>query len=157
MITPVPDSIEEITPGVTVEWFANRRIVAYTVRTTARQAIDIYGKYMLKVLNDWPADQTYLTLQDFAEPSMSFTPLLRKYVDDVLVARLDIVHYTSLLMPPTFLAQLAKAFIHLRNKPGKVETNLSPSRSAGLAWLWTKLPAGEDLAQNLEKERKAGG
>ncbi len=49
-MTPIPDSTEEITSNVTMEWYANHCIVAYTVRTIARASIELYGKHMLTLI-----------------------------------------------------------------------------------------------------------
>ncbi len=102
---------------------------------------------MLKTLDEWPAGQAYITLQDFADNAISFTPLLRSYVDKVSVTRLDVAHYKALVMPQTFLAQFAKTFTRLRNKPGKFEMQIFFSRAEALAWLWDKLPEGVVLSK----------
>lgn len=72
-VETLPEASErhEIYPGLTLEWHADKKIVAYRISLVSHTLIDTWAKLVVSIMEDWPADQPYLAMHDLSQPGVS--------------------------------------------------------------------------------------
>lgn len=132
--------IHAITPGITVEYLADDHIVAYTIKTTNRAEIEAYGDAVIEILNRWPAELPYLQIQDFADSSISFSPIVRAQIERIATARPDIKRrFTALVVPKNYMVQMVEYILRARRSTADREGRMFYTREEALGWLISKL------------------
>jgi hypothetical protein len=70
-----PTEIEEIAPYLRLEWFSERRIVAFVVgdlpNVNLRSALDVWIGQIERMYREWPAEQPLLIVQDLSASQSS--------------------------------------------------------------------------------------
>jgi len=66
-----PEHVEEVYTGITLEWFLNRKVVAYKITAVSKTIVDRWASHALRILREWPEDQPYLALHDLSWPGVS--------------------------------------------------------------------------------------
>jgi hypothetical protein len=135
---PVEPSIEEVAPGVTLEWLLDRRVAAFTFKTAVRESIDRARDKMKAVMENWPADHLYLGITDFSDPKLGLTPYVRERVKEPATWRPELRGYVALVMPRTFAAQLVQLALQAQRNDSR-QVRAFFDREAAIAWLKSKL------------------
>jgi hypothetical protein len=66
-----PEDVQEIIAGLAVEWYFDRRIVAYRLTKVSQRIIETWTETALDILRDWRVDTPYLALHDVSNPGVS--------------------------------------------------------------------------------------
>jgi hypothetical protein len=67
----VPDQIDPIQTGLTREWYADKRIVAYRLSMISTEIVNVWADTVIKTLEDWSKNQPYLAFHDISNPGVS--------------------------------------------------------------------------------------
>jgi hypothetical protein len=135
--TPSP-SIEELAPGVTLEWLFDRQMVVLTLQTAAREAIDATLERIKHIMETWPADRPYIAMQDLSYPKLNMTPYARERIKEPQQWCPELGGYIALVLPSTFVAQIVHLFLRTQ-KDDRREVRGFMSRDKALAWLQSKI------------------
>jgi hypothetical protein len=134
---PVVSDIEVLAPGVTCQWFSNRRIFAMTASDSSRSSVDAWINRAMKILQDWPANQLWLIVIDASSPKVMRTPYMRERIRVLLAARPEIRGYIAFIPPKTYLAQVMKLGAKLIRGPMITEVFFSHDKA--IKWLESKI------------------
>ena len=84
-IPPRSDSnVYTITPGLTLQWLHDGRVLVYTWTSISRQTVDIFSQVYMEILDTWPIKEPLYQLNDLRFEGFSFTPYLRNAVQQVI-------------------------------------------------------------------------
>jgi hypothetical protein len=144
--------IEEIAPGVTIQWMYNGQIGIYTVRTIAATSLHIWVDSVEKVMTDWPVGRRLLLVQDQAYEGTALTPIMREAANRLSGYRPEIQMSQAIILPKGLVNQLASNLMWLLRKPNR-ENRIFFTQQEGLTWLETKLPMAKSgkLTATAEK------
>jgi hypothetical protein len=67
-ISRYPKTMEEVAPGIFVEWLCDYQIIAMHLTNTSRNTVNAYIEISIDIVNNWAADKPYLALKE-VEPS----------------------------------------------------------------------------------------
>jgi hypothetical protein len=62
---------EQISPGITCEWLADHKIMAYTLTSAKLITLSAWSETALQTFTTWPKDRPYLALHDLSYPNIS--------------------------------------------------------------------------------------
>lgn len=139
-VNPVTTSIaaptvEEIAPGVTIEWLNDRRIVVGTMDTSQHnQAMRGWHQWILATIRDWPAEKPFLLLIDPSKNPV-WTPQMREQSEELRRhAEARLKGRVAVVVPaPSFVVTAMNMFI--RSGRNKIPSRLFDTREKALAWL----------------------
>src|SRR5689334_7060523 len=103
--------IEVLAPGVTCEWLHDNAIVVFKVATSNRNDVGLMFDKMQAVIEQWPADQPYLALQDLSETAGGMTPYARARAKVIAAWRPNLEAHVALVTQPTFQSRLIRLFM----------------------------------------------
>jgi hypothetical protein len=83
---PVAEEVEQIVPGLTLEWFFDRRVSVLTLSSIEFEAIDAWLETAVRVARERPAGQPHLGVHDMSSKNLTLTPYLRKKVQEAAAA-----------------------------------------------------------------------
>jgi hypothetical protein len=129
---------QQIAPEISMRWYHDNRIVAFTIRTVARSSWEAWQKSMMDLKRDWPADRPFLNLQDNVYDKVASTPSIREFAVQVGRFRPEIVQYNAIILPKNFVAQFVEMSTRIHKDPN-VTNRVFATVEEGLAWLETKL------------------
>lgn len=103
---------EDIIQGACCDWYANGRIVAYTLSAADEGIMQAWAEKARAVLEDWPADQPYRALHDLSAPGCAIFYMLYAHYH-ILNAGVSPEYYDSALKRLAQLPQPSRVAIHL--------------------------------------------
>ncbi len=113
------DSVEQIVPGVTLEWLTNGRIAYFNVTTVERVAVDAWLNCSLGIVKSWPAEVPYLAIHNVSGSAL--TPYTRERSAQTVAMTPQYLHGRSaVVMPRTIFNQAIQLFVTInlaRQKP----------------------------------------
>lgn len=112
-----PERTEELGSGATVDWYADQRIVAYTLNVADEGVMQAWTKKVNELLQNWDADQPYLALHDLSAPGCAVFYMV--YADYRIL--------NAGVSPDN--RENAEKLLNKLNKRGKVAIHLSMSLS----------------------------
>jgi len=133
-LTQGPHSTEKIASGVMVDWFADRRIVAYTLGVADEGIMEILTKKVNEVLKTWPKDRAYLALHDLSAPGIAVFYMVAAHY-----------HILNLGIKPEN-RDYAESIIRSHEQPARVAIVLSMSLSGKVTQHSADLTAGEEAS-----------
>jgi hypothetical protein len=131
--------VEEVAPGLRVKWLFDRRLLVVIADSSTRSAVDAWAQLMFSAIKNWPADRTYLAIQDLSSPRFSLTPYARKRASETYEVRPSLKGRVALILPKTFVAQLIRLFIRGERR-NHFETRFFVSFKEAVEWLAEELP-----------------
>ncbi|MCC7446553.1 MAG: hypothetical protein IT324_04010 [Anaerolineae bacterium] len=130
---------EPISPYVIREWLYDKRIAVLTIKSVAREQVDLYVDLFQQVITEWPADQPFLTMLDLTDTAM--TPYVRERMKVVDITHTGLHGYQAIVIKSMF-APLARIIMQVQRSP--IQIQLYNSRQEGLNWLVSKLPSNPE-------------
>lgn len=132
----VPELTEEFPFGLTRQWYCDKRIVAFSLQSVARQTIDSWFEILKMTMNEWPVDRKWLALHDISgNDQMGFTPYMRARSQELYDYRSDVLQgFIAAVVPKTFVAQLVQLFFRMQRKT-HYQNQLFFIRQNALVWL----------------------
>src|SRR4051812_13154448 len=91
--------IEEIAPGITVNWLADRRILFIMFGTVLPDSVDTALAYINDLIDTWPADRPFLSVLDFASKAITLTPAIRSCNLRIVQRQPDIPGSNAVILP----------------------------------------------------------
>lgn len=120
--------------SVTLEWLDDGAIPVLTIRDVARGTIDIWFKLLVDIMKAWPADRPFVIMHHIDTQDAFLSPYIRSRVKDLDKVNADLNGRVALVLPRTFVAQIARIFLRTARRTG-VMTEIFFKREEGLAWL----------------------
>ncbi|MCU0498947.1 MAG: hypothetical protein MUF87_16465 [Anaerolineae bacterium] len=92
------EETEEKYPGIHIEWYNQKTIIAYRITHVTLKSIDRWGELVIETLKEWNKDRPYLALHDVSTSGVSLqyasvvnfdflnigiTPALRLVAEDI--------------------------------------------------------------------------
>ncbi len=140
MVTP-PEKVE-VMAGIVLEWLDDQRIYGFTISTGKRAALEKYLETGLSIINAWPENRPYLTLQDVSHPDTGFSPVLRQIAEKFLqvIAEKGLEGRIAGIISRGFAGHLIQLFVRAFGPkvPG-VEIRMFFEREKAVHWLREKL------------------
>lgn len=130
-------TIEEIIPGLQLEWLYENRIVVLTLSSAERHVVDAYLELNIAVIREWPEDRLYLTVQ-VVKSGFTMTPYLSRRALEILkVCReLEISGRNAVIVPHPRLAQIMQLLIQTRRDlTPDLKARMFSDRDQSLNWL----------------------
>ncbi|MBC7870944.1 MAG: hypothetical protein H7Y09_08905 [Chitinophagaceae bacterium] len=132
------EDIIEVAPGIHYQWLENYQIITFKMANNDKKAIDAYINANMDILNSWPKDRPYLTLQEGVEGFL-MTPYLRQRSTEVIQIMNEhgLEGRIAAVTPSTLVAYVLQFLmrgtfhVHLN----KVTTHLFTNREDAIAWL----------------------
>src|SRR5947209_2972505 len=129
---------EEIAPGITVNWLADRRIVFITFGTVLPDSVDAAMAYISNLIDTWPANRPFLSVLDFASKAITLTPAIRSCILQIVQRQPDIAGSNAVILPRSFAKQMLEmSLVTLSGKHRESEVFFTAEE--GITWLWTWL------------------
>lgn len=133
---PSANQIEQIGPGVTLEWLYEGRIGVLAVSSVERQAIDCWSKTAISLLAERPPDQPHLVVHDVSADGLALTPYIRKKARETVGYYPDAPGRTAVVVRRGAVSILMQLFVNslaqlIRGRP----TRVFFSREDAVSWL----------------------
>lgn len=138
MISEQLNQFERLSPALTREWVADRKIVVFRLEDITRETIDKWAVEATNSLLEWPSDQPFLSLQDFSKVyHLTITPYLSKKSKELVALRPEIPGRTAIVLPPRFfMLPIIQGFVLALARSHKHrERRLFTSETEALLWL----------------------
>jgi hypothetical protein len=137
---PTPDSVEDVAPGLTIEWYSNHRIAAFILTTVTQSTIDAFIEAVHQVEQNWAEEQPRLFLYDFAHKEVSLTPYLRQRIEDITTKVMAYEGRTAFVIAKDIISHSMRLFVVTNFQRSQQNTDIFFTREAGLKWLMETLP-----------------
>lgn len=130
----------DIARDVQIEWYHDKRIVAFVLRSTNRSTIDRWANSAIEVVSAWKQEQPYLAMYDVSGATM-LTPYGRERAKDIARAAWHTNGAYAVILPSTPLGKLIRKFIEhdLQRANPKYERQVFTDKGRSLKWLETFL------------------
>jgi hypothetical protein len=140
---PLTADVQEIIPGLVVEWLRDRQIVTITNKGGAsRVFVDTWINTVTSIMLSWPAPQPFLYLQDLSDKKNVVTTYSRQRAAALYKLRPELAGFVAVVVAPSLTAQLVRLFLRMQNRNLKIEVFFD--RKVALDWLQQKLTALKD-------------
>lgn len=136
--------ITHVSPDVQIEWYHNKRIIAFVLKSNKRDAIDQWANAAIEIVTVWPPNQPYLAIYDVSGVAM-LTPYGRDRADDIDRAAGHTTGAYTVLLPSTSFTKVFKTSVKrsLQKRNPKHELAIFTDKSEAMLWLeGFLLPAG---------------
>lgn len=130
-------TVEEVAPGLTLEWLYENRIVVFTLSSAERPTIDAYVEWNIAVMRGWPKARPYLTMQA-ATPDFTLTPYMSRRALLILntFRELGLKGRNAVIIPHKRVAQILQLLIQARRGlVPNLKARAFYDRDQGLTWL----------------------
>ncbi len=130
---------ETLAPGATFYPLENGKILAFTLRSATRAAVDAWADKIKALTKDLEPQQPFYIFNDFSDNNFSLTPYLRERIKELGSWKPDQIGYIAVALPRTFVNQLMAFFIpSIKRK--NIENRMFMNRTQALDWLKENLP-----------------
>jgi hypothetical protein len=82
LISQTVESMDEVAPGVLLEWLCDRQIVIMWLCDLSRSSVDAYIETSLEIIDTWPRDKPYLALK-VLQPNQIMSRYLRYRTNEI--------------------------------------------------------------------------
>src|SRR3954468_17118232 len=107
-------------PSVTLEWVADGAIPVLTITDMSRGTIDMWFKLLVEIMKAWPPDRPFLILHHIDTQDAFLTPYIRSRVKDLDDVNTTLNGRVALVLPRTFVAQIARIFMRTARRTGVI-------------------------------------
>ena len=112
----------------------NDKILVFTVSDTSRQTIDAWITTTSTLVQNWPDDEPFFSLQDFSLRKTGPSPYSRAQAKKSTEAMKDKRGYIAVAMPKTITSQLLRLVWRGTNQ-NKTQMRVFANYALALAWL----------------------
>jgi hypothetical protein len=126
-------TIEQLYPGVTLEWVLDHRAFIMTAHDTTRAAVDAWMERAMQVVRDWPANQPVLIAIDASDPHITRTPYQRERLKELRTLRPELKWYMALMPSRTYMMNLMQ--LGARLYTGRHQIRIFFERQKAIDWL----------------------
>lgn len=145
-----PETTEQIEPGLTCEWYLEKKIVVYRLTMVSQALVDRWAALTSQVLTDWNKERPYLALHDLSHPGVSLqfamlvnfdtvnigiTPSGRINAEDILDTNPNFYGYVAVNFNLSVSGQVNKVLANQRTRHPFVKYRTFYNRDNALAWL----------------------
>ena len=130
-------TIEQLAPGVTIEWLHDKKIIVVTSHDTARTSVDSWMNRSADILQNWPSDRPYLCAIDASDPNVTRTPYSQGRLKELRTLRPDLKRYMALIPPKTYVMQLMQ--LSMKLPTSREEMKIFFTRDEAIKWLQSKI------------------
>jgi hypothetical protein len=135
---PFDSDVQEIIPGLVVEWLCDKQIVVITNKGGAsRTFVDAWIDTVTKIMLSWPATQAFLYLQDLSDKQNVVTPYSRQRAAELYKLRPELTGCVAVVIAQSLTAHLVRLFLRMQKRNLKIE--LFFSRQGALDWLQQRI------------------
>lgn len=147
----IPESIEKVDDGLTLEWFRDKSLVVYKLTSVSNQTLTLWTNVIVDLLHQWPQDRPYCAIHDFSSRGVSLnyavrmkhnvlnigaTPTGRDLIQEIFVQRPELFARVALVFSPTFSGNLGHTFArHDRPDLVNVQYKLFFDTEPAFEWL----------------------
>ncbi|MBL8132291.1 MAG: hypothetical protein JNL42_10575 [Anaerolineae bacterium] len=140
-----------IASGITCESLYDGRVIAYTVSSVSRAAINQWSSIAVQTLQDWPKDRPYLALHDISKPgigllyaasvdndifNVGIVPAARPRIqEEILKPNPGWSLALALVVSPSLSGRFARLLFHDASQETSIQQKAYFDRSSALAWL----------------------
>ncbi len=135
---PEAELIEQIAPGITLQWLHQGRIAYFTIRTNRASAWEAWLAAEIRIKGAWPVERPFLSLHEALWDGAAFTPSIRTYMVQAAQFRPEVKFYSAAILPKTPTAQLVKLVLRTVHMPNG-QPQVFFTVQEGIAWLESKL------------------
>lgn len=128
-------NVQEIAPGITMEWLHNDQIIAYTMGTSDSGYVDDLVKVVHQNMENWPADRPYLAIYEITNNDMFLTPHVRTRLKDALTSFPDLHGRYAAVLPGGGTSHAIRLFLMTTHRQGVREHKIFRDRETALTWL----------------------
>jgi len=132
---------------ITFEKLLNGQVSSYTVRKSARATVDKFVSMIRDEQQSWDDDiKIVYYLFDFSQNFAGFnTPYANQKMREMLDWRPELVSYSAIVVPNSFMVQIARIFLN-RMHHKKTHTQLCFSREEAINWLSNMIASNHSAA-----------
>jgi hypothetical protein len=134
---PTPSAVEQLAPGVTLEWILDGKACMLTSQDSARETVDIWMARSMEMARDWPDNQPILLAIDATNPNVAYTPYQRARLKEMRNLRPDLNWYIAFVSPKTYLMNLLQMGAMLST--GRRQIRIFFEREKAVEWLAAQL------------------
>lgn len=139
----------ELLPGLTIESLLDDQIICMTITNSTREVIDKFVEAIKDIQQDWPSDRIAYFIFDFSGSFAGFnTPYGRERVNELLKWRTDIKSYGAMIMPKTFLLQIARTVLKNMRRSNSLN-QIFFTREDALIWLTKQLTENSKCVREI--------
>lgn len=126
----------DVAKDVQIEWYHERRIVAFVLRSTERDTIDRWAKAAIEIATNWPPHKPYLAMYDVSGATM-LTPYGRERSKDIARAARHTTGAYVVILPTTPLGKMIRKFVEhdLQRGNPNYERRVFTDKGKALQWL----------------------
>jgi hypothetical protein len=126
-----------ITPGLSLQWQQNGKILVFTWTDVSRETVDTFAQVYRAIIATWPIQESFDQLNDLRFEGFSFTPYLRSTVQQVIreSIRLGIKARVANLVRPGIIMSIVRFFLLATSLSPGVRAEIFTDFDSAMAWL----------------------
>ena len=144
--TSPEQTLEQVAPHIRLEYIEQGQIVIWTVRTVDRVQLDLYLQRALEIVRNWPSNRPYVHVEDFADPAIGATPVVRDLTARIssALAERNLLNVTALVVSKTLTAQIARVAMSRLSRNERRVANMFFTRDEAISWARKQIGTQED-------------
>ncbi len=128
-------AMEPVAPRVSRCWLDGGKIVWFSLEAIDREVIDGWVTAVEEVFKNWPADQPFLTIQDFSKcEGLALTSYIRNKGEHLASLRPELPGRNALVLRRSVVAQAVKMLLIQMNDKRR-ERRMFFSAQEAIEWL----------------------
>lgn len=130
-------NIEQLYPGVTLEWILDHRAFVMTAHESTRPGVDAWMNRAMEVVRDWPANQPVLLAVDASDPKVIRTPYQRERLKELRSMRPELKWCMAFIPPRTYVMNLMQ--LGAKFSTGRRQIRIFFERQKAIDWLASQI------------------
>ena len=155
---PKPEQVDEVSRGLSCEWFFDKQIVVYRVTMVSPAIIETWSDMVVDIIQKWDKNRPYLAQHDLSKPgvSLQYASLVgfdttnlginaqgRQKVEAILDAHTDFFAHIAINFSLSLSGQVNKLLANRRNANPFIQYKMFYDQERSFSWLAESLQSAE--------------